>query len=72
MRRLWSDIAAHRETQVFAQRLELTLHAISMVVAAIVLAMRLVAGTQDLSSEVPNSEEGSVDLAATETVGYLL
>ena len=48
----WSDIHAHnRKTEALAERLELRIHAIAIVLTAIVLSMRLVAGRADLTSD---------------------
>jgi hypothetical protein len=48
----WSDIHAHnRKTEALAERLELRIHAIAIVLTAIVLCMRLIAGRADLTSE---------------------
>jgi hypothetical protein len=49
--RMWSNIERNRQTDALAERLELRFHAIAIVVTATVLAMRLIAGTQDLTSD---------------------
>ncbi len=41
----------NHEVEKLAERLELRLHAIALILTAVVLAMRLVAGRQDLTSE---------------------
>lgn len=48
---MWSNIERNRQTDALAERLELRFHAIAIVVTATVLAMRLIAGTQDLTSD---------------------
>ena len=48
---MWSSIERNRQTDALAKRLELRIHAIALVVTATVLAMRLIAGTQDLTSD---------------------
>jgi hypothetical protein len=65
MRRTWSDSEARTgELDALCERLELRIHAIAMLVTAIVLAMRLVAGTQDITSEPASAEYESTDAAA--------
>ena len=62
MRRTWSDIEArNRETDALGERLELTIHAIALVLTAVVLAMRLVAGTQDLADAAAGSDDSGLD-----------
>ena len=61
----WSEIETHiRATDAMAERLELRIHAIAWVITAIVLAMRLVAGRQDLTSTDwvdPNADPPAVE-----------
>lgn len=51
VRSMWSAIESNRQTDALAERLELRFHAIAIVITATVLAMRLIAGTQDLTDE---------------------
>lgn len=70
MRNIWSDIAANeRKLEAFAERLELRIHAVAIVVTAIVLAMRLLAGTRDLASDTWSAEDSSVDVGAPHSYG---
>ena len=63
---MWSNIERNRQTDALAERLELRFHAIAIVVTATVLAMRLIAGTQDLTSEATSwQDESSNEEAAT-------
>jgi hypothetical protein len=63
---MWSNIERNRQTDALAERLELRFHAIAIVVTATVLAMRLIAGTQDLTSEATSwQDERSNEEAAT-------
>lgn len=60
----WSEIAVHnRKTEALAERLELRLHAIAWILTAIVLAMRLVAGRQDLTSDGSGWHDRNADEA---------
>jgi hypothetical protein len=43
--------AQNREVEQLAERWELRIHAIALTLTAVVLAMRLVAGRQDLTSD---------------------
>lgn len=62
----WRDIETrNRETQALAERWELRIHAIALVLTGIVLAMRLVAGRQDLTPTDPSSNEPSVEVPGT-------
>jgi hypothetical protein len=65
MRTPWSEIETHnRATDALAERLELRIHTIAWVITAIVLAMRLVAGRQDLTSTDwgdPNADQPAVE-----------
>jgi hypothetical protein len=71
MRSVWSNIAAReRETEAFAERLELTVHKIALTVTAIVLAMRLVAGTRDLGTDMTSFDESSADGVAESDGSY--
>lgn len=65
----WSDIETHnRHTEALAERLELRIHAAAWLLTAIVLAMRLVAGRQDLTSDESRwGWETSSDEPAIET-----
>lgn len=48
----WSESEIHnRQTEALAERLELKIHALAWVLTAVVLAMRLIAGRQDLTSD---------------------
>jgi hypothetical protein len=70
MRNIWSDIAAHeREVEAFAERLELRIHAVALIVTALVLGMRLWAGAGDLVGDTSSAEQGSADVAATPSYG---
>jgi hypothetical protein len=52
MIRRQTDIdAQNREMEKLAERWELRIHAIALTLTAVVLAMRLVAGRQDLTSD---------------------
>jgi hypothetical protein len=63
----WSDIEVYnRRTEALAERLELRIHALAWVLTAIVLAMRLIAGRQDLISD-ESWDAPSVELPAAET-----
>lgn len=70
MRNIWSDIAAHeRRVDALAERLERNIHTIALVVTAIVLAMRLVAGTRDLAIDAWSHEEPSLDVGGPHSYG---
>lgn len=66
MRSSWMEIHAHnRELKACAERWELRIHIVALVITAIVLGMRLVAGTQDLTMSEPSGQgEGNEDTAA--------
>jgi hypothetical protein len=67
----WSNIAAReRETEAFAERLELRIHGIALTVTAIVLAMRLVAGTRDLTADMSSFEDSGAGAAAEAEASY--
>jgi hypothetical protein len=51
--------ARNREMEALAERWELRIHAIALTLTAIVLAMRLVAGRQDLTSDAGWEDTGS-------------
>jgi hypothetical protein len=58
MRRGWNEIdARNRDHEAFAERLEGRLHALAIVLATIVLGMRLVAGTRDLTNVESSGDE---------------
>ena len=57
----WSYIERNRETELFAERLSRRIHAIALVLTAIVLAMRLVAGREDLTSDADRWEDTRSD-----------
>jgi hypothetical protein len=61
---MWSNIETNRQTDALAKKLELRIHAIAIVVTATVLAMRLIAGTQDLTSESSTWQEEMNDESA--------
>jgi hypothetical protein len=62
MTRRRSDIEAeNHETEGLAELLEFRLHAIALVLTGIVLAMRLVAGRQDLTPTAESWQNASVD-----------
>lgn len=64
MQRAWGNIPERDdEAEALAQRLEIKLHAVAMILTAIVLAMRLVAGHRDLVI----SESAWLDAAETST-----
>lgn len=65
---MWSNIERNRQTDALAKRLELRIHAIAIVVTATVLAMRLIAGTEDLTSESSSWQEES---ASEESAAWL-
>jgi hypothetical protein len=70
MRNIRSDIAAHElEVEAFAERLELRLHAVAMIVTAIVLGMRLSTGTRDLATDTWSTEDASADVGAPHGYG---
>lgn len=57
---MWSNIERNRQIDALARRWELRIHAIAIVVTATVLAMRLIAGTQDLTSDATSwQDEGN-------------
>lgn len=57
---MWSSIERNRQIDALAMRWELRIHAMAIIVTATVLAMRLIAGTRDLTSEAPSwQDEGS-------------
>lgn len=56
---MWSNIERNRQIDAMARRWELRIHAIAIVVTATVLAMRLIAGTQDLTSDASSWQEES-------------
>ncbi|HWO10813.1 MAG TPA: hypothetical protein VNN80_15070 [Polyangiaceae bacterium] len=63
----WSEIHAHnRATEAMAERLELRIHAIAWLITATVLAMRLVAGRQDLTSDATGWDDPSPNEPAAE------
>jgi hypothetical protein len=71
MRSVWSNIAAQqRETEAFAERLELRIHRVALTLTAIVLAMRLIAGTRDLSTDAATLEESSAVVVAEGAPAY--
>lgn len=71
MRSVWSNIAAQeRETEAFAERLELRIHGVALMVTAIVLAMRLVAGTRDLTTDMSSIEDSRTDETAAGSASY--
>jgi hypothetical protein len=55
--------AQNREMEQLAERWELRIHAIALTLTAVVLAMRLVAGRQDLTSDeywdAPSQQESA-------------
>jgi hypothetical protein len=57
----WRDIEArNRETEALADRWELRIHTIALVLTGLVLAMRLVAGRQDLTPTEPSWDDTSI------------
>lgn len=56
---MWSNIERNRQIDALARRWELRIHAIAIVVTATVLAMRLIAGTQDLTSDATSWQDES-------------
>jgi hypothetical protein len=57
--------ARNREMEALAERWELRIHAIALALTAVVLAMRLVAGRQDLTSDTGWEETGSSSAETT-------
>lgn len=56
---MWSNIERNRQIDALARRWEFRIHAIAIVVTATVLAMRLIAGTQDLTSDATSWQDES-------------
>lgn len=70
MRRRWFEIQKrNRDIDAMAERLELRIHIIALVLTAIVLAMRLVTGTTDLTGDAADAEglaaEADQDVASS-------
>lgn len=62
--------ARNRETEALAERWELRIHAIAWCLTAIVLAMRLVAGRDDLTSD-GYWDDSAESLPPGEALGYV-
>lgn len=73
MRERWSEIEAHnRRTEALAERWELRIHALLWVLTATVLAMRLVAGRQDLTSDGASWASPAADETAIEATSVVI
>jgi hypothetical protein len=63
----WRGIEArNRATEALADRWEIRIHTIALVLTALVLAMRLVAGRQDLTPTEPSVDDTSVGVPGAE------